>query len=474
LEWRRKAAQLDPRSAEDALAWARCALQFNKLEIAERAVAGISEEGKNNAGYHAVAALIAQARHEDSKAEQEWEQAVQLAPSEGSYQLHLAILRANATDEARHATGETELWRLREDPKQRAAATRALILEGVAHRQDGQKLLTLARELQSYPEATFNDRVMLLDFLHQLQDGEFTSYLSGLEKSAANNVIDLAGLFSWMTHNNLNLVALDFAKSLPPDLTQQWPLPLTLAEIYGRLGDWRGLEGLTKGANWRQFDFLRHAYLARAFRAQGKPVPAEHEWSAAVKAASGQSESLVTLVRVISDWKWESETVDLLWALAKYPDKQNDALQTLYRLYARKADTQGLYRVLVRLFEFDRENRDVENNLAQVSLLLAANREEARRLAADVHQKAPSNPAYATTYAYSLLSKGDLKGALTVLNTLTADQLRDPAVRIYYGLCLASARDQRARSFLAFDENSNLLPEEKALVEKALANLNSP
>jgi Flp pilus assembly protein TadD len=177
---------------------------------------------------------------------------------------------------------------------------------------------------------------------------------------------------------------------------------------------------------------------------------------------------------VISDWKWESETVDLLWALAKYPDKQNDALQTLYRLYARKADTQGLYRVLVRLFEFDRENRDVENNLAQVSLLLAANREEARRLAADVHQKAPSNPAYATTYAYSLLSKGDLKGALTVLNTLTADQLRDPAVRIYYGLCLASARDQRARSFLAFDENSNLLPEEKALVEKALANLNSP
>src|SRR5438876_4533691 len=29
LDWRRKVVQLEPKSTEDALAWARCALQFN-------------------------------------------------------------------------------------------------------------------------------------------------------------------------------------------------------------------------------------------------------------------------------------------------------------------------------------------------------------------------------------------------------------------------------------------------------------
>jgi hypothetical protein len=84
----------------------------------------------------------------------------------------------------------------------------------------------------------------------------------------------------------------------------------------------------------------------------------------------------------------------------------------------------------------------------------------------------PSNPAYATTYAYSLLTKGDPKGALKVLNSLSEGQLQDRAVSIYYGICLAATRDDRARPFLEAGQTANLLPEEKALVERAFTNLN--
>lgn len=472
LDWRRKVAQLDPQSTDDALAWARCALQFNDIGTAERALSRINEAGRQTAGYHAVAALIAQTRQQDEKAESEWAEAVRLAPNENAYQMQLATLRAYARDKDRHAAGEAMLKALRDDPKQRAPATRALISEGVARRENGQQLLALARELQAYPEATLNDRLIFLDFLHQLQDAEFTSYLSGLEKSTADKPADLAALLSWMSQNNLNLLALNFVTSLTPELVQKWPVPLAVAEVYARLGDWHGLEGIMKSANWGKVDFLRYAYLARALRAQDKPAAAEHEWAAAVKGASGQNESLLALVRFTSEWKWDSETVDLLWMLAKYPEKQNDALQTLYRLYAKNGDTQGLYRVLVRLFESNRDNLNVENNLAQVSLLLDANQEEARRLAADVYHKMPSNPAYATTYAYSLLTKGDPKGALKVLNSLSEGQLQDRAVSIYYGICLAATRDDRARPFLEAGQTANLLPEEKALVERAFTNLN--
>ena len=49
---------------------------------AERALSAIDEAGRHTAGYHAVAALLAQARKREDQAETEWAQAAQLAPNE--------------------------------------------------------------------------------------------------------------------------------------------------------------------------------------------------------------------------------------------------------------------------------------------------------------------------------------------------------------------------------------------------------
>lgn len=471
LDWRRKVAQLEPQSTDDALAWARCALQFNDIATAERALATVDEKGQATAAYHAVYALLAQARQEEQKADSEWTEAVRLAPNEKTYQLRLGILRAHARDADRHASGEMMLRVLRGDRKQRAAATRALISEGVTRHENVQELLALARELQAYPEAIFSDRLLFLDFLHQSQDAQFTAYLTQLEKNATAKALDLAALLLWMSRNNLDLLAVDFVRGLPTDLLEKWPVPIALADIYARLKDWHGLEGFIKNANWRQFDFLRHAYLASALRSENKSASAEHEWAAATREASGQSDSVFSLIRAASDWRWDSETVDLLWRLAKFPEKQKEALQTLYRFYAKSGDTQGLHRVLIRLAASDPSNLDVQNNVAQISLLLKANPEESRQLAADVYRKMPAKAAYAATYAHSLLTKGDAKGALKIMSSLTEQQLRDPTISAYYGICLAAVKDERARTFLEVGQRAKLLPEEKALVDKALASL---
>jgi thioredoxin-like negative regulator of GroEL len=473
LQWRRKVAELEPESAEDAMAWARCALQFNDPATAERALATVSEPSRQTAGYHAVVALLAQARGENEKATQEWSAAVQLSPNDNAYRLQLGIIQLRSAGAERHAAGEATLKELRQDPKQRAPATRALISEGTVRHQDATELLQLAHDLQSYPEATMNDRLLYLDFLHQLNHPEFSGYLTNLEKDVTQNANDLTVLLSWMSQNNLNLLAVDLLKGVPAETTQKWPVPLAIAEIYGRLGDWRKLEAATKGTNWQQFDFLRHAYLTRALRGQDKPAAAEHEWASAVKIASNQADSLVALIKVTSEWKWTTEATDLLWSMSKFPEKQAAALQTLYRLYVTNGDTQGLYRVLVRLSESGLESSDLKNNLAQVELLLNANMEEGRRLAAEVYRKAPSNPAYATTYAYSLLTQGDAKGALKVLDLLTPEQLREPSVSAYYGICLAAVHDRRAIEFLQAGEKANLLAEEKTLIKNAFARLNA-
>ncbi len=473
LDWRRKVAQLAPHSVDDALALVRCAAQFDDLTTAEHALAAIDDNARNTAPYHAASALVAQSKHQDEKAETEWSEALRLAPGDKAYQLQLGTLRYRALDSERRGSGEAMLNALRADPQQRSFATRALISTGVMRRDKPEKLLELARELQAYPEATWSDRLLYLDFLQTLRNPQFSSYLTELEKNAATKPVALASLVTWMSRKKLNLLALDFSKSLPADVLQKFPVPIALADVYVELRDWQKLELATEGVQWGKFEFLRHAYLARALREEGKPAAADREWAAALKGASAQSEWLLTLVRTVTEWGWEAETIESLWALSKHREKQREAFLALYQHYSKTGDTQGLYRIVVRLLELDSGNLDVENNLAQIALLLNVNPAEARRLAADVYNKSPKNPAYVTTYAYSLLTQGNTKEAVRIMSSLSAEQLSQPTISAYYGICLAAAGDEKARSYLDFGKQANLLPEEKALIDKAYASLNS-
>jgi predicted Zn-dependent protease len=467
IDWRRKIAESSTATAEDTLAWARAALQFSDAATAERALGRLDEAGRQTAGYFAVSALLAQNRREEEKADHFWTEALRLLPEEKAYQMQLGILRLSSRDPAKHAAGERILQELRQSPENRAVATRALINDAVSRRGREDEMLALARELQGYPEATQSDRLLFLDFLHRFKNSEFIPYLTEFQKNAATNPVALTQLLSWMSTRNLNLLAVNFVESLPPADLEKWPVPLGLADVYLRLGDWPKLEALTKSGNWRQSNFLRRAFLARASRGQEKTVAAQREWSAAVKEASAQSAALLSLVQLTVEWGWTDEAIELLWALAKHPDKQNEAFASLYKHYSKTQDTQGLYRLTARLLEQEPDNPDIKNNLAQIGLLLNAKPEEARRAAAEIYRKAPSNAAYAATYAYSLMTKGDAPGAVAVMKTLTEEQLRDPAVAAYYGIFLAAVKDERARAFLELAQNATLLPEEKALVAKA-------
>ena len=106
-------------------------------------------------------------------------------------------------------------------------------------------------------------------------------------------------------------------------------------------------------------------------------------------------------------------------------------------------------------------------------MLLGVQIEDACRIAANVYAKAPTNAAYATTYAYALLKRGDVGKALHIMQALPPEKLSDFSTSAYYGLCLAANSDQNARNFLEAGRKATLLPEEKALLDKALASLDS-
>jgi Flp pilus assembly protein TadD len=471
--WRRKAVQSPGNSSADILAWAKIALQFNDVPTAKTAISQLTEQDRNSGGFHALAALIAQADKQDNKAASEWGEAVRLAPEDNSYQLQLGTALMRLNDRGRRDAGAAILNNLRSDPKYHTAAIRALINGSIAQYETADKILELAHDLQNSPNLSFTDRILTADLLRQGNDPQFASYLTELEKAGAACADDLGKLLGWMSQTNLNLLALDFIRTLKPDLLQAWPVPLMVADIYVRLNDWAALETVTKSQTWPNFEFLRHAYLARALRGKNKTAAADSEWAMATKAAAPRSENTFMLLGTAANWNWRNEHIDLMWAMTKYPGKEREALQTLYAFYMENHDTHGLYRVWNRLAEQNPDNLDIQNNVAQVSLLLESKTEDARRVAADIYHKQPHNPAYATTYAFSLLTRGDSKGAVKVMSSLTEDQLKDQAVSVYYGVCLAALNDPRAGDFLDAGKDAILLPEEQALVEKARSGLRS-
>jgi hypothetical protein len=69
--------------------------------------------------------------------------------------------------------------------------------------------------------------------------------------------------------------------------------------------------------------------------------------------------SLLSLISLASQWRWETETVDLLWALTKRPEKQTEAMATLYRHYS-KAVTRKVCIGILRLSEADPKSRRAE------------------------------------------------------------------------------------------------------------------
>lgn len=468
LDWWRKVLELQPNNTEDAMSFVRSALRLSDLAAAEKALEGLDEAAKRTAAYHAASGRLEEMKKHPVEAERHWAEASALAPDNASYQFQLALIRLRSSDQAKRESARQVLEHLRADPKQRAASTRALILDGMAHQEDAQRTQLLASELQSYPEALFSDRLLYLEILRKVRDPSFAEYLGKLQKDAASSPADLANLLSWMSGNENAAAAIEFAKTLPAQSVSKWPVAPALAAAYASLPDWPGLEHLTSTTEWAPFDFLRHAYLSRALRGQNRKLPAEQEWAAAQKEVSAQPQSLLVLARTAAAWGWAAETVDLLWTLTKSDDTKLEALQTLYQHYARLGDTTGLYRTLLRLVEAMPHDLALQNNLAQISLLLGADVERARKIAAETRSKEPGNGAYIATYAFSLYTSGDARAALQTMDQLTEEQLRDPSVAVYYGVVLAAAGQKaKAREYLRRAAEATLLPEEKALVEKA-------
>ena len=318
------------------------------------------------------------------------------------------------------------------------------------------------------PSRDFSDRLLLLSILKVAGDAEAQSLLEQLKKDASGDATKIGALVGWMNSQKMSAEAVRWIKMLPATILAKRTAPLNVAEAFVATSDWDGLRKFCAETKWDALDYMRNALAARALRESGQVEESSQQWNEAVAKISGRSEQILGLAELARKWGWQNQALDLWWLAARDPVNAEKTLRLLYDYYAGRRDTQELYRVLLHLEKVRPTDPAVRNNLAQISLLLNLNADQAYRLAREVYEQEPKNPDYGATYAFSLYLQGNMKRALQVLAGFSEAELERPQIAAYYGVMLARNGDfSRASKFLDLSEKANLLPEEKKLVEKA-------
>ena len=473
LEWRRRVMELGVATPNDLILLARAAVRFDDRSTAEVAMSKLPESAKTSAEYHALLADIAFAQRDGVEMEHQLTEASRLEPANKDYAMRLAALRLGASDPDLRAKGKQTLVAMQNDPLLRREATRFLA-EDALRNNTTLAALELARQLDSFPNKTFADRILLLSALDAAKDNGFAAFLEEMKTSSAEDPERVAALLTWLNMHKREAEAIAWSAMLAPGILGQKLVQIALSDSFVAARNWTGLQRLVNSGNWGTVDFLRSALHARALREMGNEQDFASQWNEALKKVAADPRQTMTLAETVEKWGWRAEAIELLWLVAKDPMKGDDALRALYGYFVKNNDAENLYRVLLHQSELHPDDRNVQNNFAQLSLLLNLNPDRGQKAARDVYEKDPKNPAYASTYAFALHVQGDTKKALKVLETLTPDQLHQPDIAAYYGIMLAAIGDPRAGEFLDLGEKATLLPQEKALIEKARRALARP
>lgn len=465
--WRERVLHLSGESGDSLLAFASCALSFGKKASAKAALERVPEAYRTREDYLVVAGTIALDAGDNAEAARFYEKAKAMNPENAAYRLALGKAQSASDDYLTREAGRRLLADLAPHPTLGVVALRTLIASYEEH-EEVQAALRATQQLVALPSHEFSDEVLRLRFLMNTGDEAFGPSLAAIQQKAESNPNHAGALLLWMSRAGLALEALEWALKRAPKVGQTAEVRPALAGCYLTLGDWPALLASTQSGAWKPVEYVRHAYRARAFREQGENAFARNEWTLANNAGARQSDALIWLAQMASEWKWADETEQSLWALLEQAPGNRWAIETLSNRYFEKSDTAGLRRVAVHLVKMDPADENAQNDLAISSLLLSTETDRATRIAKELYTKHPENAAYASTFAYALHCAGRTAEGLKVLESLPPNRLEEPAIAAYYGVMLvANHSPEKARRFLQIGRDARLLLEERALLTKA-------
>ena len=469
LDWWKRVTEAAP-SIENKLLFAVAALRYQSppYPLAGQILEELRPNATNVVRFHVVSAERALLLRQLGEAEAQFAAAARLAPTNRLYQLNQALIGLSYTNATKLAVVRANLKSFLADTNLAATAFRGLIKDSLAH-GDPRAARNYSEQLLHTPQATLDDRLLHLSILKNLPDGDFSNQFAALKKTIATNLLGTVQIALWMQANQLSTEAATWLAGLPANMRDQTMVKTARACALESAGDWISLREFCKHGDWEEINFLRLAFLARAWTQLGEPPVATGNWHAAVDSAGNRYGALIGLLELSGRWKLASERQDLLWLMLQKFPREHWISQALEQQCFAAGDTSGLWRVFRQLSTMFPDNADFQNDYAYTSLLLKKNSIEAESLAAKLDKQFPSNASFASTHAFALHLRGNNTEALKVMQKLKSTELSQPAIALHYGVLLSAVgKKTEAQSYLNLARNdARLLPEEKALLEIA-------
>jgi len=153
---------------------------------------------------------------------------------------------------------------------------------------------------------------------------------------------------------------------------------------------------------------------------------------------------------------------------------RREALDALFRIYRATNDLPNLYKIAQRLHENSPNEPGIAATCARLALLVDQNPAEGHRLAKETYDRAPDDVNVAMTYAYSLYMLGRTADGIAVMNKLPPQGVHDPHAAVYAALLLLDDNQAAAaQEYIAAAQAGPIFPEEKRLLDEAIAKVKS-
>ncbi len=477
VSWRERIARLRPNDGESQLNYASAALRFGKLDLAREALNRVLARDRDSAAFHVVAGWLARAEGNFAEQEEQFAAAIKREPNNDLYQFNLAALQIRSKEAEKSKSARDVLQRLGKIAPYRTGALRALLNDAV-ERHDLTAADGFAQQLQMSPDVTFGDYLLCLNFYRKLDEKKFRLLLDRVKPFAARNASDLAALIEWMNQNGVAGDAVKWIEKLPAAQLNSPPASVAVADAYATAKNWSRLRRWTRTGPWGDAEYLRLAFEAIAVRhlrsGNGTTANSDFEtlWQSASEWSKDEPERDLTLARLATKWRLESQAEELWLGLEDNPATRREALDSLRQLFRANSETTKLYEVLQRLHESSPNEATITADLARLGLNLDQNTERSHQFAKEAYDRAPSDINCAVTYSFSLHRLGRNAEALGIIQRLPPDELHDPQAAVYAALVLVEAgRLDAAKEDIAAAEAGNLYPEEKRLLEEAKTRL---
>jgi Tfp pilus assembly protein PilF len=473
VSWRQQIARVLPNNLDSQLNLASAALRFGKLDVARQALERVPPTDRDRGAFHVVAGWLARAEGNFAEQEEQFAAAVEKEPKNDLYQFNLAALQIHSQDAETRAKARETLQRLSRVADYRPAALRALLNDAITS-NDLAAADNFAQQLQMSPEVTFADYLLCLKFYRKLDEKKFRVLLEKVKPFAARDSTELAPLIDWMNQNGLAGDVIKWIEKLPPEHVSSPPAAVAIADAYAATKNWSRLKRWTRAGMWGESEYLRFAYQAIATQKSrprtGGTASGEFEslWQSAVQLTIHQPESELVLARLASKWELEKESEELWWRLSEIPATRREALESLRRLYRAKNETARLYDVLQRLHESSPNEAPITADLARLGINLGQDVERSHQLAKEAYDRAAKEVNCAVTYAFSLSRLGRNSDALSIIQGLPPDQLKDAHAAVYVALLFAEANEsEAAHDYIAAADDEQIYPEEQQLLDEA-------